>query len=195
MRFFGINYGISPALSLGSPCIIIDDYYLGVGHIKIHSNIDKYPYLKNSNIENFRNNLYLDYKRLFGDNYIRHMGTGFPPDCYGYIYMLYFYTIEFPMGQDEAVMHISDAYLPLNRNDNNLYKFSLFFPMGICNDGNNLLVSCGEGDFYSVICKFNLNDIYKLCKYNIKDMDFNNYNYYIIENMPDRFNLKTRLII
>lgn len=58
IAFWGINYGIAPGLSFGCPTIINKDHYVGVGHIKIHSDTDDYPYLDNSNIQNFRRNLY-----------------------------------------------------------------------------------------------------------------------------------------
>lgn len=194
IEYFGINYGVSPMLSFGCPCIQIDDYYLGVGHLKIHSDPKRFPYVKGSNIQNFRKYLYQDYKDYFGSRYIRHLGSGPPPNnCIGYIYMLYFYILSFPVGDNnEATMHISDAYLPLNIDDKH-YKFSLFYPMGIVKDNDKILISCGEGDYYSVICKFDFNNILNMCKYNVRTIDFSDYNYYIIQNSSEGFVVDTRL--
>ena len=92
--FLKDNYGIMPGFSFGTPHIPINhqgNSVLGVGHVKIHSDEDKYPYLEDSAIQIFRKNLQLDMKEKFGQKYIRHFGTG--ENCDGYIYMLYFYII------------------------------------------------------------------------------------------------------
>jgi hypothetical protein len=186
-QYFGVNYGVSPGLSLSTPCILVDDFYLGVGHVKIHSNINQYPYIEGSNISEFRKNLYSNYKSRFGSKYIRHQGTNYAPNCVGYIYMLYFYTLKFSPNNNTTVIHISDAYLPLNMDEEREYKFSLVMPLGLVRSKEKVLVSCGEGDFYSMICTFRLNDVVNLCKHNVEFIDFNQYNYYVLENHKDNF--------
>ena len=101
--------------------------YIAVGHIKIHSDLDKFKYKSDSNIQLFRENLYKDFKKYFNDKYIRHKGTNIVPDCEGYIYLPYFYILYNNMQN----MLISDAYLPVNLDINLDYRFSLIFPMAL----------------------------------------------------------------
>ena len=74
------------------------DFLLGVGHTKIHADYhyqykDYGPWDRRWTIENFRYNLYSNFKEQFGDKYIRHFGTTKPPKCDGYIYTMYFYIL------------------------------------------------------------------------------------------------------
>lgn len=185
---YGINYGIMPKFSFSTPLIkkystIIANQYdavdlgelkMGVGHIKICSDPNQYPYEPNSNIQKFRENLYRDMKNLFGDRYIRHKGTGRAPNCYGYIYLMYFFIIIL----NDNKMRISDAFLPVYFDDR--YKFSLIYPMGITDVGNKIYVIAGEGDYYSVVMQFDFDNITNLCIHDVNDLDMNQYKYKII---------------
>ena len=194
---FGLNYGVVPLLSVGTPHVKytsskFGDCYIGVGHIKIHSDSEKYKYQPTSNIHYFRENLYEEFKKQFGERYIRHHGstmalyyrnTGDGPkvECKGYIYMMYFYIIT----ADFKNMYLSDAFLPINldkalNDDPKNYVFSLFFPSGLTKYNDKLIVSGGEGDYRPIILEFNIEDAVNKCLYNIKRMDFNKYNYYIL---------------
>lgn len=182
IKLYGKNYGIMPLFSFGTPHVKytskkFGECFLGVGHIKIHSDDDKYIYKQNSNIQNFRNNLYQDLKNQFGDKYIRHMGTGKAPDCYGYIYMMYFYLIN----NDLNKMILSDSFLPVDLDEKLEYRFSLIFPMGLTKkDEQNVLISGGEGDYYSIQMEFNIEEIENLCIHNVQKTDLNNYGYKFI---------------
>lgn len=179
VKTFGVNYGVMPKISFGTPTVKIGiGLYLGVGHIKIHSDEEKYKYKPNSNIELFRSNLYYDMRSIYGDRYIIHKGTGRPPNCFGYIYMMYFYIYD----EINNTFTMSDAYLPINLNIKQEinYKFSLIFPMGLVIDQRKVIISCGEGDYYSVILTFDLDDIYNLCRHNIYDINFISFQYYIL---------------
>lgn len=174
------NYGITPLFSFGTPHILYksfdENYYIGVGHIKIHSDIDDYIYKNNSNIQSFRNNLYEDFENYFGEIYIRHKGSNKPSNCKGFIYMMYFYLIDTTFTK----MLISDSYLPINLDYELDYRFSLIFPMGLELYNDRLIVSAGEGDFYSVIMEFNVEEIIKVCKHNVRFLNMNNYNYKLL---------------
>ena len=194
---FGLNYGVIPLLSVGTPhvkynSLKLGDCYIGVGHIKIHTDNEKYKYQPESNIHYFRENLHQEFKKRFGERYIRHNGTGKAwyfgnhikepkVECKGYIYMMYFYIIT----QDFSNMYLSDAFLPINldkalKEDPKNYVFSLFFPSGLTKYGNQLIVSGGEGDYRPIFLEFNIEDAVNKCIHDIKKMDFNNYNYYIL---------------
>lgn len=203
IKMFGSNYGIMPKFSFSTPHIIINNHpnygnaFLGVGHIKIYSDVAKYKYMKNSKIDLFRNNLYEDMKHKFGDKYIRHYGTSSPPYCEGYIYMMYFYIIY----NDLKEMKLSNSYLPLYLNNKILddeydkdYKFSLIFPSGLEKlDNEKIIVTCGYGDFYAIILEFNINQVIDLCYHNIKNVSMSNYKYYIIAKDDKRIYTNERL--
>ena len=55
-------------------------------------------------------------------------------------------------------MLLSDAFLPihLGKEHASKYKFSLFFPAGLARSGKEIIVSGGEGNFYSVTAHFDL---------------------------------------
>jgi hypothetical protein len=187
---YGNNYGITPMFSFSTPHVNFNDITIGCGHIKIHANIDKFPYLPNSTIQNFRQNLYIQLKESYGDRYIRHFGTTMPPMCDGYIYMLFFYIINKAGKYKEFNIYdnmiLSDAYLPLytktklpDTEFDHDYKFSLIFPMGLEIDNETIIVTAGYGDFYSVALEYNVYDILSRCKHNIKNINMSHYQYYI----------------
>jgi hypothetical protein len=190
---YGTNYGIMPGFSLSTPHVTLENnLIIGCGHSKIHSDIEKYPYLEKSKIDLFRKNLYQDYKAEFGDKYIRHLGTGWAPNgCQGFIYMLYFYIVNGNELKNEknhpGSMKISDSFLPLFLSTKEIdgpldqnYKFSLIFPMGLARDNDKIIITAGEGDFYSVALEFKISDILDLCQYDVRNLDLRNYNYNIL---------------
>jgi hypothetical protein len=186
-EIYGTNSGVAPALSFSTPVIHLDNgWILGVGHSKIHSDDKEYPYKIGSNIENFRSYVNKYYSDKFGDKYKLHLGTGNSPDCYGYIYLLYFYILSFQPSTEKTnertisgKMYISDSYLPLC-NSNLDYRFSLVFPMGLALKDNNIIVTCGEGDYYSYKLSFDLNNVLGLCKHDAKNLDMRSYQYHIL---------------
>lgn len=195
MKIYGPNYGIMPMFSFTTPHLFLQvptfgKIKLGVGHIKIHTDPQEKPYLAGSRIQSFRENLYRDYKQEFGDKYVRHLGTGSAPNCWGYNYLIYFYFVY----DDDSKMKISDAYLPLNLNpkvadspEDKDYKFSLVFPMGLEMIGNDtIIVTAGEGDFYSIALEFNLQQVINLCRYDATNLDLRNYFYYIIATKDNK---------
>jgi len=179
-----VNYGIMPLFSFGTPHIIYPhskNTYIGIGHIKIYTDADVYPYKENSSIQIFRNNLYTDMKKMYGAKYIRH-------DAYnsnsrtqkGYNYLMYFYYIIVDDDDIITEMKISASFLPLCFPDTADYIFSLIFPMGITIHENDLLVSCGYGDYYSVLLTFNIEEVFELCTYDITNLDLRMYKYKIL---------------
>jgi hypothetical protein len=121
----------------------------------------------------------------YGDKYKLHMGSTKPPNCMGYIYLMYFYKL-IHNGEDDYDMFISDSYLPLDLRDETKddYKFSLVFPMGIVKHNINgmdiLKVSCGEGDYNSIILDFDYKKVIESIKYDIKTFDITTYEYYLL---------------
>lgn len=193
---FGNNYGIIPKFSFSTPLItkkippspnilkLLDlppqfqdiDIKLGVGHLKIHSDPIDFPYIEISNINNFRQKLYENMNLQFGKKYIRHLGTGVPPICFGYIYMLYFFIIY----DSDKKMKMSDAYLPINY-DTDGYKFSLIFPSGLESIDSRIIVTAGEGDYYSVFLEFDLDEVLNLCIHDATQLNMRDYKYKIIK--------------
>jgi hypothetical protein len=186
------NYMITPAFSFGTPVVYKNGKIYGVGHIKIHNNEKDYIYKKDSNIDIFRKNISENMKKISDKKYIPHYGTySFvrPEECQGFIYMMYFYCFEkdcFFMNNTnntyDVTFKISNAYLPINPQKENL--FSLVFPIGAYdNDNNEMVITCGEGDFYNTEMKISFDEIDKLCIHDISDIDMNIYKYqYIINN-------------
>lgn len=58
--------------------------------------------------------------------------------------------------------------------------FSLIFPMGLeqIND-TDIIITSGEGDYYSSYIILNLQETIALCKHNLYHLDFNQYQYHI----------------
>jgi hypothetical protein len=186
---YGSFYGITPGFSFTSPHIEIEENgkqcWIGVGHTKIRNPADRYPYIEGSKIEQFRTNLHDQMFAKYGDKYKLHMGSTEPPNCMGYIYLMYFYKL-IHNGEDDYDMFISDSYLPLDLSDETKddYKFSLVFPMGIVKHNINgidiLKVSCGEGDYNSIILDFDYKKVMESIKYDIKTFDITTYEYYLL---------------
>ena len=182
-------YGCTPGFSFTTPHIKITENgqtcWIGVGHTKIKNPIERFPYIPGSNVERFRYNLHTQMFDKYGDKYKLHMGSTSPPDCFGYIYLMYFYKL-IDNGHDDYDMFISDSYLPLNLDDeyNEYYKFSLIFPMGIILqniEGIDIIkVSCGEGDYYSILLDFDYNEVMKSINKNIKTLNIETYEYYLL---------------
>lgn len=205
---FGDNYGITPLFSFSTPHIYYsnesyNDALIGVGHLKIHSDITKYPYISGSNIDKFRKHLYRDMKGKYGDRYIRHYGTQPFPNCGGYIYMLYFYILYDKTYDDDGSirynsMKLSDGFLPISLDDRSNdklypwdedYKFSLIFPMGLAYLDDNkerILVTAGYGDFYPVALEFDTKNIVDMCEHDVKNMNMKEYNYWILAKYKNK---------
>jgi hypothetical protein len=183
---FKEHYGRLPGFSFGTPVIELGSSnkflkcYLGCGHTKIKNPIACYPYKIGSKVEEFRIKTHRDMKAKFGANYKLHVGSSPAPDCFGYIYMLYFYILYQERQSKRWKMFISDSYLPISFNDGKKYKFSLIFPMGICLNGNMIMVSAGEGDYYSVLMKFDKKSVIKSCIHDLETLSMDNYEYYHI---------------
>jgi len=185
----GSFYGITPGFSFTSPHIEIEENgkkcWIGVGHTKIRNPAIRFPYIEGSKIEQFRTNLHYQMFAKYGDKYKLHMGSTKPPKCMGYIYLMYFYKL-IHNGEDDYDMFLSDSYLPLDLSDETKddYKFSLVFPMGIVKqnkDGMDILkISCGEGDYNSIILDFDYKKVMESIKYDVKTFDITTYEYYLL---------------
>lgn len=208
------NYGITPGLSFTSPHVYIytepkeGRIAIGVGHVKIRTNSTTNPYVKDSNIQVFRDSIGLFLSKRYKDRYIpNYEGSKNDPDepCEGWIYMMFFYVLK---GYDVNIpgfykdMFISDAFLPLNCNTHIVhgqtvkssdgknriisdipggYVFSLYFPTGLTRneETNELIVTCGVGDFYSAELNFNTDTVLSFCKHDVKELDMSKYQYYL----------------
>jgi hypothetical protein len=184
-----INMGYCPLFSFGTPVLDIHHnnrtIQLGVGHIKIPHT---HEYVKDSNIQKFKDNLDKDMRNMYGEKYIKHYGTPIRSVCYGYTYMMYFFIV-WKNSDGGFEMKISDSFLPhylgtipKNGKHDDDYKFSLIFPMGleIANDTNNVIVTCGEGDFYAIELEFNINEVINLCVHDVRRTDMREYKYKIL---------------
>jgi hypothetical protein len=186
----GYNYNVMPQFSFGSPHVLYEDRFIGIGHIKIHTE-EKYEYKKGSNIDMFRKNLYRDFRNIYGERYTQHLGSGFPSKLNGYSYLMFFYYLyDIERSSDTITamkMKISDSYLPIFLGDKKRdsvvdkdWKFTLVFPTGLAINNTDLTVSAGYGDFYSILMKFDVNEIMKLCTYDMENLNLNEYEYKIM---------------
>ena len=186
-----INYMITPAFSFSTPVVYKNGKIYGIGHVKIHNNEKDYIYKKDSNIDIFRKKILANMSKISNNIYLPHYGTYtqlFPNECQGFIYMMYFYCFEkdcFFMNNTnntyDVTFKISNAYLPINPQKENL--FSLVFPIGAYdNDNNEMVITCGEGDFYNTEMKISFDEIDKLCIHDISDINMNDYKYQYMIN-------------
>lgn len=198
---YGSFYGITPGFSFTTPHIKIEENgkecWIGVGHSKIRNPASVYPYIEGSKIEEFRTKLHDQMFTKYGDKYKLHMGGGEAPACFGHIYLMYFYKL-IHNGKDDYDMYLSDSYLPLDLSDETKddYKFSLVFPMGIVKqkiNGNDILkISCGEGDYNSIILDFDYKKVMESIKYDVKTFDITTYEYYLL-SYKNGFSIQTTL--
>ena len=153
---------------------------MSTGHVKIRNPKEKYSYLSDSKVEKFKNFLdsYMDKK--YPKKYKLHMGSEKAPFCNGYIYLMYFYKLIYNKNDEKYQFKFSDSYLPINESleHNDKYKFSLIFPMGIVKRGDDIIVSAGEGDYYSILLTFSYDKIN--FRHDIEDFEIDNYDYYIL---------------
>ena len=190
IKKYGRNYGKLPMFSFGSNFIKLDtkkkiegykNVRISVAHSKIHSSEVKYPYNEKSNVHTFRKNIYNDMRTEYKDKYIEHYGSGKAPDCYGYIYLMYFILLlEKEDGSFD--MKLGNSYLPLNLEDKHKdkYKFSLIFATGIQQENDDIIITAGEGDMYSILLKFSIDSIIEDCEHDVTNMNMNNYIFKII---------------
>lgn len=181
----GYNSEIMPHFSFGSNHIEKDGYLVGVGHLKIR--IDEEPYRLDSKIDNFRKQLAEDFRAKFGPNYFPHHATYGFNTTKQFIYQLYFYKAKFDDQNNLIEMHISDGFLPINikQEAESKHIFSLIFPMGVAMRNDELLVSCGYGDFYSVLLTFNIEEVLNLCRHDISFLDLEKFRYHIMMAKPN----------
>jgi hypothetical protein len=180
------QYGVMPMFSFSTPSVEIrPNVYLGVGHIKLHA--DKLQYLPDTNIEHFVKKLHEQMRQNYGDRYVRHRGGNArrpfsEGECRGYIYMMYFYIFDY----DRWSFKMSDFYLPLYLDSKPVtevdrdYKFALVFPMGLVTEGDSVMVTAGEGDFYSTAMTFSLENIIANCIHSSVAYDLRTAGYYIL---------------
>lgn len=182
---YGINYGIMPLFSFSTPYIIYKDWYLAVGHVKIHTDEDNFPYLAGSNIQSFRKFLYDELKRLHGHQYVKHLGTipvtdflfkNQPQVCKGYIYLCYFYILDKELNK----MFISDAFLPYPKSNQFDWIFSLIFPSGLTLIEDNLIITAGYGDTYPVSITCNVEEAFNACYHDVSNIKMEDYQYFIL---------------
>lgn len=188
-KHYHSKYGM---FSFSTPTVETDeknDYdfdKIGIGHVKIvfPSPINNLE----SNEQKFAHDAYFQFPFKFGNKYIQNqarLSTSYEGHklCEGYIYLLYFYRIIKKTKDSKFEMHLSDGYLPINLSEQavNKYKFSLIFPMGIIMKDNQLLMSFGEGDYYTGIISFNKEDVLKSIKHTSLDLDLKSYKYYLLQ--------------
>ena len=190
IKKYGRNYGKLPMFSFGSNFIKIDtknkkgykNVKISVAHSKIHSSEEKYPYDEESNVHIFRKNIYEDMRTKYVDKYIEHYGTGNAPNnCHGYIYLMYFILLlEKEDGSFD--MKLGNSYLPLNldKEHEDKYKFSLIFATGIQQENEDIIITAGEGDMYSILLKFSIDSIIADCVHDVKDMNMDKYIFKVI---------------
>ena len=207
----GRNSGIMPHFSLGSnliPCEMPvrlhpedrpqeqkergDTLLIGVGHTKIHMDQDQYHYVDGSNIHAFREHLNEDLLARYKARYIRHDAYSSASNvCKGFMYLMYFYTVRVSPDGQAVEMTISDSFLPLGTGrilGDDDYVFSMIFPMGITaknEDGTEMLITGGMGDYYSVAMSLPTEFILRECRHDVRALDMSNYRY-LVMNFKDQ---------
>lgn len=178
----------SPLFSFGSPFINMNDgYFLSVGHIKIPvADNDEIKCDPECKMVTIRDKIKKILSELFNDEYKMHLSHY----CkIGYHYLSYFMIWD----RNTNEFYISDFFMPIDFNDR--YHFSLIFTSGIYDIpilsedyeyiGSNIIITSGEGDYYSSVMKFRYDDIFKACTHNIMSNTFD------IEKMEYFFIVKT----
>ena len=183
----------NPMFCFGSPCIEIrQNKYLSCGHLKIRQKYnvgssivdyksDSAPYL----VREFIHNTMHD---TFGTNYVTHFGHND-----GYIYMIYFYTIQ---GGEKGVDDINDlsgvkvkithAYLPINLDKEycSEFKSSVIFNMTLFESKiqkkRMINLTCGEMDFYAPIISTELSEILNECNHDVSEFDYSKFEYHLL---------------
>jgi hypothetical protein len=165
-----------PMLSFSTPIIrITENMYFGVGHSKIKNN---YTY-DIPKVEKFKDKLHSTLYNSYGDKYIPHF-VEVDGSITGSIYLIYFYyVIVDPKKLLPQSMKISNSYYFLLKNDPREYHFSLLFPLGLTLINNEIIVTAGEGDFYSIELTFNLDECLQSCVHDVQNFDFEDYDYYL----------------
>lgn len=181
---FGRNFGRLPQFCFGSPSLqmnhpVLGEGYLGIGHVKIR-NEPGYVYSSGSSVDLFREELHFSLRKEYGERYIKHFGGDWGS---GYIYMAFLHFLP----KDMSELYISDAFLPFTgclTNGNGPYdsgfKFSLCFPMsaGIIDD--NLWITAGEGDWYSLWIELCLGEVWKSLRHRVSNLPMDDYRYFIL---------------
>lgn len=75
---------------------------------------------------------------------------------------------------DDNQLLLSDSFLPLLINAD-FYKFSLTFPVGLIQEDDKIIVTAGDGDFYSTVFEFKISEVINLCVYNARNLDLRKY--------------------
>lgn len=191
------QYGLNKTFkfSFGSPFIDIgNNKLLGVGHIKIDVrdkifNQTGYVYDRKSVPYLIRERLLEFMSNMFGDSYRLHLGSACDN---GLHYLSYFMLWD----QNEKTFKMSDFFLTIDLNDK--YHFSIIFSIGLfladfyayggIYDNKRVVVTSGEGDYYSNILTFKLDDVINACHYSMtsKDFDLKNINFCLmIKDLKD----------
>lgn len=162
----GLGTDTMPMFSLSSGFIKItnnDFEYCGIatGHTKICL-AKKY---NNPNIDAFLTEI--NEKLSVMDNYIQHNS---------YIYMCYF--IKLIKQNNEYKMFISDSFIYVDMKKE--YIFSICFPMGLFEKNNNIVLSCGYGDYYNMLIEFDKQNLLDNIFHDISNFNSSNYKFKII---------------
>lgn len=155
----GLGTNDMPMFSLGTPCFKLDDNnYIGAGHVKI---------IRTKKYENKKINKFINF--LNSDkNYIHHNS---------YFYLVFYYILT----MNNYKLMISNSFIYANTTLKNLYKFSIFFPMGIDVKNNKVIISSGYGDYYNCIIKYKLKNLIKMCKHDVSNLNIKKYKF-IVKN-------------
>ena len=179
--------GITPMFSFGTP--MIDIMYegrpakFGVGHIKIHTDNNRHPYKNGSHIQKFRHNLHDQMSEYYNVNGQCKYKKYWRSNCAGYSYLMYFYILHnYNENGTYDTMLMSDAYLPWSLNDfqdQEKYKFDLFFPVGLIYNDGFIIVTGGYGDYYPLKIEVNLGNAIDMCRHDFSNIDMSDYQYYL----------------
>lgn len=121
----------------------------------------------------------------------------------GYTTLIFFYLLynvpyenneKISLQEKNGIYHeltFSNAFLPINASKHIIngskdiedgYLFSNFYPTGIYEENGKVIVTLGEGDFYTTELTFELQNIKDAAmEHNFKNMDFNNFKYYFMQ--------------
>ena len=106
-------------------------------------------------------------KLLIMDNYIQHNS---------YIYMCYF--IKLIKHDNKYKMFISDSFIYIDMKKE--YIFSICFPMGLFEKNDNIILSCGYGDYYNMLIEFDKQNLLNNIYHDVSNFDISNYKFKII---------------
>lgn len=151
-----------PMISFSSPLIKINkNIKIGCGYTKFILSHPTY----NQKIKKFINSIQ-DILVSSNSKYIEH---------FSYIYVPYLFKLV-----DNKKLFISNPFYVINNSMK--YNFSIIYPMSLIKINDYILISAGEGDFYTICLKLKLKNFIDYCIHDVENLKLDDINFEIIND-------------